>query len=397
MPTNVRATRRSSDQVYVTWDPVSGVTTYLIYWAEEAAGPYELDGTANTPSHTSVNWEGYDYGYFKVSAVNAAGEGPQSAIASFGTYSSGESHSAPAAPSSVSALASSSSSITVSWSAVSGASGYSIYRALELKDESFSYWGNATSTSYNDTGLTQGTTYYYKIVAYNQYGESVLSTTAYATTSESIPSTPSNVSASARSSSSITVSWLDVLGVTSYNVYRSQTQSGSYTRIHTVYVSSTSDTDTSYTDTGLLPTTTYYYKVSASNGVGESPQSASAYATTWSSSVSSSSPPSAPTGVSAYKLSLEEVYVSWYPVSGAVEYVVYWATSAGGTYYYDGTTSDTYFISENWSGGTAYFKVTAVNSAGESQLSSVASVYLGEGYYSIGTASQNKLAIEKMR
>jgi fibronectin type 3 domain-containing protein len=391
MPTNVRATRRSSDQVYVTWDPVSGVTTYLIYWAEEAAGPYELDGTANTPSHTSVNWEGYDYGYFKVSAVNAAGEGPQSAVASFGTYSSGESHSAPSAPSGVYASASSPSSITVSWSAVSGASGYSIYRALDINDQ-FSYRGSATSTSYSDTGLTQGTTYYYKIVAYNQYGESVLSTAASATTSESIPSTPSSVYASASSTSSITVSWAEVPGVSSYKVYRSQAQIY-YDLIGTV-------SSASYTDTGLSAGTTYYYKVSASNGAGDSPQSTTAAsATTWSSSGSNGSTLSAPTGVSASKLSSDEVYVSWYPVSGAVEYVVYWASSETGTYSYDGTTKDTSFISEGWDGlSRAYFKISAVNSAGyESEQSRSASVYLGEGHYSIGTAAQNKLAIEKMR
>ncbi|MDR1030827.1 MAG: fibronectin type III domain-containing protein, partial [Treponema sp.] len=136
-PTGVTATRLSSDEVYVTWNPVSGVTTYIVYWAEEAAGPYALEDTANTPSHTSKDWEGYDYGYFKVSAVNAAGESPLSDYARFGSYSNG-SWSVPSAPSGVYASASSSSNITVSWSEVSGASGYRIYRALDI-DDLFSY------------------------------------------------------------------------------------------------------------------------------------------------------------------------------------------------------------------------------------------------------------------
>ncbi|MDR1029447.1 MAG: fibronectin type III domain-containing protein, partial [Treponema sp.] len=292
------------------------------------------------------------------------------------------------------ASASSSSNITVSWSEVSGASGYRIYRALDI-DDLFSYQGNTSDTYYSDTGLSQGTTYYYKIAAYNNYGESQPSTATPAKTYESIPSPPSSIYASANSSSSITVYWSEVYGVTSYKVYRSQSSYGNYYSIATV-----DDPSTSYIDTGLSASTTYYYKVSTSNRAGESQQSTSVgYATTWPSSGSSGSLLPAPTGIYAYKLSSDEIYVWWDSVSSAEEYVVYWSTSETGTYYYDGTTDDTSFISTGWDGiRNAYFKIATVNRAGyEGALSVPVSVYLG-GSYSVGTVPVEKMGkMEKIR
>jgi hypothetical protein len=345
-PTGVTATRISEGEVYVTWNPVDSITTYLVYYAEEVAGPYYLDGTTNTPSHTSKDWDGYDYGYFKVSAVNAAGEGPQSASAQFGAYTGGgSSGSAPSAPSGVSASASSSSSITVSWTAVSDATGYYVYRSVDSATGMYSYRGTITSTSYTDTGLSQGTDYYYQIAAYNSYGESPGSTASAATQSTtSKPAAPTGVFASAISSSSITVKWTEVLGATKYYVYRSGLTSSVYSLIGTVDAP-----NTSYTDAGLSPDTTYYYKVSAYNSAGEGPQSTFTNTKTLSSSSSSISGPNAPTGLWAYQTSSSKIYVSWDSVSGATRYNVYWATSASGTWHLDGTTSSTYFDSIGWS------------------------------------------------
>jgi hypothetical protein len=80
------------------------------------------------------------------------------------------------------------------------------------------------------------------------------------------PSTPEGVRASAVSSSSITVSWNAVSGATEYEVYRSSSASGAFFRAG-------SPTTTSYTDTGLSASTTYYYKVVAYNSYGRSDES----------------------------------------------------------------------------------------------------------------------------
>ncbi|MDR0759483.1 MAG: VWA domain-containing protein [Treponema sp.] len=91
--------------------------------------------------------------------------------------------------------------------------------------------------------------------------------------STGVPSAPTGVEAKEESSSSIALSWNSVSGASYYKIYRSTSSSGSYSSLAESY-------STTYTDTGVSPNTTYYYRVSAVNNAGESSQSAYAYATT---------------------------------------------------------------------------------------------------------------------
>jgi fibronectin type 3 domain-containing protein len=182
----------------------------------------------------------------------------------------------PAAPTGVTATAVSSSSIRISWNAVSGADEYNVYRSTSSSG-TYSYRGYTRSTSYTDSGLSSGTTYYYRVTAENDNGESAQSSSVSATTSSSSsgskPSAPTGVTATAQSSSSIRITWNSVSGASRYIIYRSSTASGSYSNVG--YISSTS-----FTNTGLSADTTYYYRVSAENNNGESAQSSTVYAKT---------------------------------------------------------------------------------------------------------------------
>jgi hypothetical protein len=94
---------------------------------------------------------------------------------------------APAAPTGVTATAASSTQINLSWSAASGAQGYRIYRSTtagQAVSAMTDILGGAVTvaTSYSDSGLTAGTTYYYKIVAANSSGDSAASSEVNATT-----------------------------------------------------------------------------------------------------------------------------------------------------------------------------------------------------------------------
>lgn len=93
----------------------------------------------------------------------------------------------------------------------------------------------------------------------------------------SVPSTPTGVTASAQSSSSIRVSWNPVSGATGYYVYRSTSSSGSFSQV-------TTTSSTSWTNTGLSANTTYWYRVAAYNSRGTGSQSSSTSARTSSSS-----------------------------------------------------------------------------------------------------------------
>ena len=89
--------------------------------------------------------------------------------------------SAPGTPIGLSAEAASANSINLSWSAVSGANGYFIYRSSSATG-TFDQIGSSTTTTYTNTGLDANTAYFYRIAAYNNSGTGSQSNTANATT-----------------------------------------------------------------------------------------------------------------------------------------------------------------------------------------------------------------------
>jgi predicted phage tail protein len=155
---------------------------------------------------------------------------------------------------------------------VSGATGYNVYRytSSSVTNSTQINTGLVTGTSYTDSGRSASTTYYYWVSAVNGSGEGSKSSSYGSATTlagASVLSAPTGVSATAQSSSSISITWNTVSGATGYNVYRYTSSSVAYaTLINTI-------TGISYTDTGLSASTTYYYWVSAVNGSGEGSKS----------------------------------------------------------------------------------------------------------------------------
>lgn len=98
-------------------------------------------------------------------------------------------------------------------------------------------------------------------------------------TDPSAPSTPSGLAATAASASQINLSWTIVSGATGYDIYRSTTSDGTYSRIGSEPTVSSGSTVT-YSDAGLSGATTYYYKITALNANGESAASSAVNATT---------------------------------------------------------------------------------------------------------------------
>ena len=173
--------------------------------------------------------------------------------------------SAPPTPASISYPSSDNDgNFTVSWSSSSGATSYTLQRATNASFTGAVTVYSGASTSYNQTGLSNGT-YYYRVSASNVYGSSGWRNGGPIVVSLSLsPPTPASISyPSSDNDGDFTVSWSSSSGATSYTLQRAT--NASFTGAVTEY----SGPSTSYNQTGLGDGT-YYYRVSASNVYGSS-------------------------------------------------------------------------------------------------------------------------------
>jgi hypothetical protein len=130
--------------------------------------------------------------------------------------------------------------------------------------------------TYNDTGLTTNTTYFYRVRATNAVGDSAYSNEASATTQLNPPAAPSGLTATAASTTQINLTWTDnSSNETGFKIERKTGAGGTYAQIATVGASVTT-----YSNTGLAIGTNYFYRVRATNGGGDSAYSNAASATT---------------------------------------------------------------------------------------------------------------------
>ncbi|MGO8671474.1 MAG: fibronectin type III domain-containing protein, partial [Capsulimonadaceae bacterium] len=258
--------------VTLSWPAVSGATSYNINRSTSSGTEANIATGVTTTSYTAAGLtNGVTY-YFTVNSVGGAGTSAPS-VEVYCTPLGSVSGSAPATPTGVTASASS-GQVVVSWTASSGATSYNVFESTTSGGEGTTpYATGITATSYTNTGLTNGTTYYYTVDALNSYGSSAQSTQVSATPASGIPAAPTGLTATA-GNAQIALSWTASSGATSYNVYR-ETATGA----ESTTAIATGVTTTSYTNTGLTNGTAYYYKVAALNASGSSALSTEASAT----------------------------------------------------------------------------------------------------------------------
>jgi predicted phage tail protein len=147
-----------------------------------------------------------------------------------------------------------------------------VFRGTAAGGEGTTAIGTVTGTSFTDTGLTNGTRYYYKVRAANTAGTSGLSgeVSAVPAATGTPPRVPFGVVITPRTGN-ILLQWGFMSEATGYNVYRSTTAGAETLLVHV--------TSPTYIDSGVTPGVTYYYQFTATNAGGESARTAEFRAT----------------------------------------------------------------------------------------------------------------------
>jgi len=172
---------------------------------------------------------------------------------------------APSAPTGLSATPGG-NSVSLSWTAAAGSPvSYNVKRSTTSGSGyvTVSPAGAVTGTTYTNI-VAGGTPYYYVVSAVNAGGESANSSEVAATPTLAAPAAPVGLTAAANDGQ-VALSWAASIAATGYKVKRSTTSGAE--------VAIASAGSTSYTDNTVVNGTTYYYQVSATNTVGEGPNS----------------------------------------------------------------------------------------------------------------------------
>jgi hypothetical protein len=290
---------------------------------------------------------------------------------------------APQPPTNLTATAVASSQINLNWTTPSSNGGSSItgYKIERNNGTGFTILvgsTGSTATKYNNTGLIHSTTYTYRVSAINSVGTSSPSNNATAITFNVMPNPPTNLVATAVSSSKITLSWTaptDNGGstITGYEIDRSIDGGSTWSTV----VGSTGNSTTTYSNTDLIHSTTYTYRVSAINSVGTSSPSNNATAITF------NIVPSLPLGLTAAPSSSSQIHLSWsapsdnggtpingYKIERSTNGGNTWSTLVANTTNTGTTYSDTGLTTVK----TYTYRVSAINHVGISSPSNMASV-----------------------
>lgn len=232
-------------------------------------------------------------------------------------------------------------------------SGYKIERSTDnLNWSTINANTGNTTTTYHDTGLTNGQIYYYRISGINADGTSSVSSTANATTFK-VPPAPVLSKVNTLSSSSISVSWLNSTGARWFLVYQESPTGHGFSQI-------INTTSLSYINTNLINATQYNYEIFAGNSSGTS--------STPSNTISNYTLTFKPTNLSLTVQSPSQINLSWTQPKGTftgnfIEYSLdnsTWSTLVANT----GNTTAHYNATSLSPNTKYYFRVSAINQGG---------------------------------
>ena len=303
---------KSDGKVKLQWDAVKSATKYYIYRGTSSDNLQYYDTTTKTSYTNSSVTSGTRY-YYQVKAVSVFYE--QEFTGSKSTSKS----TIPLATPQLKAVMSAGAA-KLSWNAVTGASKYYIYRGTS--SDNLQYYDTTTKTSYTNTSVQAGSTYYYKVKAIKPGNSSDWTSDYSAVRHVKILRVPTITLA--KNENNITVSWNAVDGAAKYYLYRS-VDGGSFS-----YYDTTSKT--SYTNSAVSSGSQYSYQVKAVDQNGGATLASAAASTVF----------VAAPRITSYTASVGQVSLQWERVSNAGKYWIYRSVDGKTPQYYDATTKTSY-------------------------------------------------------
>ncbi len=370
-PTNLVSTAVSSTQIDLTWTDASTNESGFRVERCNGAGCTNFvevaQVSANLQRYSDTTLVGSTTYSYRVRAVNTGGSSPYSNVSEATTPPA-----PPLAPNSLTATAVSSTQVNLAWTdSATDEAGFRVERCEGVGCATFAEIGQtaANVTSYSDLQRAPGTSYTYRVRAFNTGGTSAYSNSASVTTAVAAPAAPSSLTATLIASTTIGLAWIDnSTDETGFSIERCQGTGCT----NFLPLAQAGQNVTGYTDAGLLPGTTYTYRVRAFNGGGNSSYSAAASAATPAPTV-----PSPPTNLTASSPTHRRVDLEWVDNSGdetgfrlerstdGTTFVEIATVTAGVTIYKDnGLTPNTLY----------YYRVRAYNAAGHSGYSNVVQI-----------------------
>ena len=333
--TGIRSTSNTSTSNTITWNASKKAEGYEIYQWIGTNDSYKLIGTTTSTKFTNSKKSSGTMYRYKVRAFNTV-DGQRIE----GAYSSELTTCTLPANVSFSLCSTDVDSITLNWNKVSKATGYQVEMYTNGTWKTLS---TLSGTSYTASDLSQKTAYRFRVRAIrnynyiNYYGD-------YTEKDITIrpANTPEGLSSSANTSSSNTITWESVNGVSGYSVYQWIGTSDSYKKLgDTAYPY--------YTNSGKSSGTMYTYRVKAyyvSDNVMQYSKPAQVVTCTLPANVT----------VTTAKRSGSNISLAWNKVSKATGYEIY--VKSGRSWKKLTTTSGKSYTAKNLS-GTKTFRIRA--------------------------------------
>jgi hypothetical protein len=378
-PAYLDATPNTQTAISLVWaDSSDNETGFVIERKDSLTGNFvAIDSVGvNVYYYTSNQLIGGKRYYYRVRAKNTGGYSAYSNIDSADTYP------APNAPSGLSISSITSSKVVLNWTDNStNEMGFVVERATSSTGPFTTYSStSANTTTFNATGLSSQTRYYFRVKAQDAYGFSVVSNMVDTTTLPTPPADPYSLTTTTLSNSSIRLSWWDnSSNETYFDIEQSLSPSSGFVLIDSVLANVTT-----YTVANLNPGTYYYYRVKARNMGG-----ASGY-TNYAMGITNSAAPLAPSSLSLVASMHDWVKLSWSDnSSNETEFVLERAVGSGSFFemkrYASGTTIG--YDSTVIAGNNYKYRVYAVNTGGNSSYSNELAVYIATPPQSLSATS----------